>query len=178
MKKLLEKRKTTYTSVNLRVFVSKSEFFCSCPLLAQTGFLVLKFCFWNIVCEILLVKSRILGSGVQNTALRIWNPTNDWNSESKFHWQILESRIQNCLDYLTWGEIINKLKYAKTVFSFSNYAYLSLREPKRRMFPLYLSTFSSSSLWILYSYSDHVADGGILLTDNILLQVKRDALGK
>ena len=32
--------KTTYTSVNyLRVFVSKSEFFCSCPLLAQTEFL-------------------------------------------------------------------------------------------------------------------------------------------
>ena len=38
MKKLLEK--TTHTSVNyLRVFVSKSEFFCSCPLLAQTEFL-------------------------------------------------------------------------------------------------------------------------------------------
>ena len=37
MKKLLEK--TTYTSVNyLWVFVSKSEFFCSCPLLAQTEF--------------------------------------------------------------------------------------------------------------------------------------------
>ena len=33
MKKLLEK--TTYTSVNLRIFVSKSEFFCSWPLLAQ-----------------------------------------------------------------------------------------------------------------------------------------------
>ena len=38
MKKLLEK--TTYTCVNyLQVFVSKSEFFCSCPLLAQTEFL-------------------------------------------------------------------------------------------------------------------------------------------
>ena len=37
MKKLLEK--TSYTSVNFRVFVSKSEFFCSCPLLAQTEFL-------------------------------------------------------------------------------------------------------------------------------------------
>ena len=37
MKKLLEK--TTYTSVNLRIFVSKSEFFCSWPLLAQTEFL-------------------------------------------------------------------------------------------------------------------------------------------
>ena len=34
MKKTLRK-KTTYTSVNLRVFVSKSEFFCSWPLLAQ-----------------------------------------------------------------------------------------------------------------------------------------------
>ena len=32
-KKLLAK--TTYTSVNLRVFVSKSELFCSRPLLAQ-----------------------------------------------------------------------------------------------------------------------------------------------
>ena len=37
MKKLLEK--TTYTSVNVRVFVSNSEFFCSLPLLAQTEFL-------------------------------------------------------------------------------------------------------------------------------------------
>ena len=38
MKKLF--KKSTYTSVNyLRVFVSKSEFFCSCPLLAQTEFL-------------------------------------------------------------------------------------------------------------------------------------------
>ena len=36
--KLLEK--TTNTSVNcLRVFVSKSKFFCSCQLLAQTEFL-------------------------------------------------------------------------------------------------------------------------------------------
>ena len=38
MKKLLEK--TTYTSENcLRVFVSKSEFFCSCQLLAQNWIL-------------------------------------------------------------------------------------------------------------------------------------------
>jgi len=50
MKKLLEK-KTAYTSVNLRVFVSKSEVFCSCPLLAQTAFLTIalecKIPLWN-----------------------------------------------------------------------------------------------------------------------------------
>ena len=30
---------------------------------------------------------------IRNTAQGIRNPTNDWNSESTFHWHILESRI-------------------------------------------------------------------------------------
>ena len=29
----------------------------------------------------------ILGFRIQTTAQRIWNPSNDWNPESKFHWQ-------------------------------------------------------------------------------------------
>ena len=37
------------------------------------------------------VDSEILRSGIRNTAQGIRNPTNDWTSESKFHWQ----RIQN-----------------------------------------------------------------------------------
>ena len=36
-------------------------------------------------------KSAILGFGIWNTAQGIRNPTNDWNAESKCHWQ----RIQN-----------------------------------------------------------------------------------
>ena len=35
--------------------------------------------------QILLVESGILGFGIRNTALRIGNPTNDWNPESKFY---------------------------------------------------------------------------------------------
>ena len=30
----------------------------------------------------LLVESGILSFGIQNPALRIWNPTKDWNPES------------------------------------------------------------------------------------------------
>ena len=64
------------------------------------------------------------------------------------------------------------------VFTFCDETYLSLREPECPMFPLSLSTFLNSPLWILYPYGDHVADAGTFLKDNILLQVKRDALGK
>ena len=58
--------------------------------------------------KILLVESEILG-------FEIWNPNNDWNSESKFYRQILESstlnsrihsaesRIQDCLGFLYMG---------------------------------------------------------------------------
>ena len=54
------------------------------------------------------MKSKILG-------FEIRNPTNDWNSESKFCWQILESstlnseihsaesRIQDCLGFPYMG---------------------------------------------------------------------------
>ena len=38
-----------------------------------------------------LVKSGFLGSGMQNPAEGIQNPTNNWNLGSRFHWQ----RIQN-----------------------------------------------------------------------------------
>ena len=68
------------------------------------------------------MESEILGFGLRNTAQGIQNPTNDWNPESKFHWQILESSIWNIirnpestawnpefktvLDFLTWGETL------------------------------------------------------------------------
>ena len=35
--------------------------------------------------KFLLVKSRILGFGIRNTAQRIRNPINDWNPESTFY---------------------------------------------------------------------------------------------
>ena len=37
------------------------------------------------------MESGILGFGVRNTGQGIRNPANDWNPESKFHKQILES---------------------------------------------------------------------------------------
>lgn len=42
----------------------------------------------------------IQNPGIQNTALGIRNPTNDWHPESKFHWQYLESGI-HCVE-LMW----------------------------------------------------------------------------
>ena len=35
--------------------------------------------------KFMLVESGILGFGIQNTAVGIWNPTKDWNPESRFH---------------------------------------------------------------------------------------------
>ena len=74
--------------------------------------------FWNLGSgKILLVELGILGFGIWNTAQGIWNPINDWNSESKFYWQILESGTWNLestvwnpesktvLDSLTWGNM-------------------------------------------------------------------------
>ena len=67
--------------------------------------------------KFLRVEFAILDSGIRNTAVGIWNPTDNWNPESKFHWkrsgiQSLESgihgvgsRIQDCLGSLyIWGE--------------------------------------------------------------------------
>ena len=42
--------------------------------------------------KFLPVKSGILGIG-------IWNATNDWNPESKFHWQRQESRTWNSANH-------------------------------------------------------------------------------
>ena len=73
---------------------------------------------WNLESgNILLMESGIPGFGIRNTAQGIWNPTNDWNSESKFYWQIPESGTWNpestvrnpesktVLDSLPWGNM-------------------------------------------------------------------------
>ena len=66
--------------------------------------------------HIFTVKSGILDFGIRNTAQGIWNPTNDWNPESKFHLKIQESRTRTLestawnpeskavLESLTWRE--------------------------------------------------------------------------
>ena len=41
--------------------------------------------------KILLVESGILDFVIRKTAQGIRDPTDDWNPESKFHWQRLES---------------------------------------------------------------------------------------
>ena len=68
--------------------------------------------------KFLLIESDILGFGMRNTAQGIRNPTNDWNPESKFYWQILKSSTWNrestawnpesktVLDSPTWIEAI------------------------------------------------------------------------
>ena len=60
--------------------------------------------------KFLFVESEILGFGIRNTGQGVRNPTNDWNPESKFHWQRLESRSWNpdsrtVLDSLKGGEM-------------------------------------------------------------------------
>ena len=45
--------------------------------------------------KFLLVESGILGFGIRNTAQGIRNPTNDWNPDSKFHWERLGSSSWN-----------------------------------------------------------------------------------
>ena len=59
------------------------------------------------------MESGILGFGIRNTAR---NPTNDWNPESKFHWQRLKSSTldpestawnpesKTVLDSVAWGD--------------------------------------------------------------------------
>ena len=58
-------------------------------------------------CGSLLVEAGILGFGIRNTSQGFRNPTKDWNQESKFHWQRLESSswnpvCKNVLDF-QWG---------------------------------------------------------------------------
>ena len=55
-----------------------------------------KFCLWNQESrKILLLESGILGFGIRNSTQEIWNPTSDWNPESKFDWQIVDSSTLN-----------------------------------------------------------------------------------
>ena len=48
-----------------------------------------KFCLWNpnSTVEFVLVELEILDLGIRNSAQEVRNPANDWNPESKFHWQ-------------------------------------------------------------------------------------------
>ena len=62
--------------------------------------------------EIFTCGIGFLDFGIRNTAQGIIrDPTNDWNLELEFHWQRreswihgVESRIQECHKFLTWGE--------------------------------------------------------------------------
>ena len=38
----------------------------------------------------IFVESAVLGFGIRNSAQGIWNLTDDWNTESQFHWQRVE----------------------------------------------------------------------------------------
>ena len=54
-----------------------------------------KFCLWNpnSTVEFVLVELEILDLGIRNSAQEIRNPANDWNPESKFHWQGIRNSI-------------------------------------------------------------------------------------
>ena len=70
------------------------------------------------------MESTILGFGIQNTAKGIRNPTNDWNPESKFYGQILESRIQDCPEFPYMGRVIGSTPFViATPFKFLSYSF-------------------------------------------------------
>ena len=52
------------------------------------------------------------GFGIRNTAQGIRNPTNDWNLESKFHWQRLKSS--------TWSPKSTEWKKRRVILSFGD----------------------------------------------------------
>ena len=55
--------------------------------------------------KILLLESGIVNSGIRNKAQGIWDLTNDWNPESKFNWQRLESADWNLEYWLNYNWI-------------------------------------------------------------------------
>ena len=66
--------------------------------------------------KILLVESRILGLRIWNTAQGTWNPTDQWNLESKFwiHYlesgiHAVESGIQDCFGFPLNGSTLYRL---------------------------------------------------------------------
>ena len=59
--------------------------------------------------KFLPVKSGILGFGIRNTAVGVRNATNDWNQESKFHWQRLESGTWNSANYASLCKRADKM---------------------------------------------------------------------
>ena len=87
-------------------------FFASCKVIQfqESGEFLIVAC---RICETdSPVDCGILGFEIRNSAKGIKNPVNDWNPESKFHWQeicnpaihSLGSRIQDCLGfpYVGW----------------------------------------------------------------------------
>ena len=81
------------------------------------------FALWNPESgKILLEKSGILGSGIWSKVQGIRNPSNEWNPESRFHWQRLGSSTWNpqfttwkpesktSLDFLSWDEWISTVR--------------------------------------------------------------------
>ena len=66
------------------------------PNVRELGFRNLgNFCLWNPELEIFVVESEIQEFGIRNTAQVFRNSTNNWNPESKFHEQRLESITWN-----------------------------------------------------------------------------------
>ena len=86
------------------------------------------------------MESGILGFRIGNTAQGIRNPTNDWNPQSKFHLQWLESSTWNpestvwnpesktVLDSLIWGDPV------ESVFGHVSSSDANLLEQKNNIF--------------------------------------------
>ena len=88
--------------------------------------------------KFLLVESEILGFGIRNTAQGIRNATDDWNSESRFHWQRLESSTWNpesttwnpeSKTRLSWILLYGAILQVISVISMAEFAFARLELP-------------------------------------------------
>ena len=43
--------------------------------------------------KFLPVESRVMGFGIHDSALGVQKPANNWNPESKFHWQGIQNPV-------------------------------------------------------------------------------------
>ena len=84
------------------------------------------FYLWNPETgKILIVESEFLGFGIRNTAQRIRNSLSDWNPESTFHWQRLESAIHG-VEFSIYGCLGFPLMHGAKSFIALNWSYLLL----------------------------------------------------
>ena len=72
--------------------------------------------------KFLLVESRVMGFGIPDSALGVQKPANNWNPESKFHWQGNSESSSLNVKSMAWNsEFKTVLDYLIRVNSFQTF---------------------------------------------------------